>query len=246
MPGTKPFDQKTEQLGGGFSLVVSENHTFGIDALLLADFAQPRSAKWLCDLCSGCGIISVLWAAQNKNRKIDAVEIQEEAVRLLDASVIINGVLNINPVKADLRSLGKEYNDRYDLVACNPPYKKAGTGAVSKKDASLIARHEVFCTLSDIAAVSARILKSGGRLCLCCRPERLADIICTLRWHKIEPKRLRFVQQRVNTKPWLVLIEGKKGGRPNLITDPVLIVEDKDGGYSDEMNAIYNKLNHLQ
>lgn len=242
MPQIGQTGEKIEQLGGGFCAVTSGNHTFGSDAILLANFSTAYSVKKLCDLCAGCGIVSIIWAAGDKERRIDAVEIQAEAIHLIEKAIHINKFSNIRPVMADLKTLGAEFNSSYDLVACNPPYKEAGTGAVSKSAAAMIARHETFCTLSDIVTVSSRILKNGGRLCMCHRPERLADLICLMREAKVESKRLRFVQQRADTKPWLVLIEGKKGAKPGLIMEPPLIVEGSSGGYSAEMRAIYNKL----
>ncbi|CDZ23988.1 methyltransferase small [[Clostridium] cellulosi] len=244
MPQFEPLEEKIEPLGGGFFAVTSKNHTFGTDAILLSDFAAPKAAKRLCDLCSGCGIIAVLWACEGGARQIDAVEIQSDAVRLIEKSAEINGFSNIHPINADLRALDSSYNDCYNLVACNPPYKQAGTGGISRSTSARIARHELACTLGDIIETSSRILKGGGRLCLCHRPERLADIICLMREKGIEPKRLRFVQQRVDTKPWLVLVEGKKGAKPGLLAEPALIVESDDGGYSSEMSAIYNKFQH--
>jgi Predicted O-methyltransferase len=145
-------------------------------------------------------------------------------------------------MQADLRALHGSYTGAYDLAACNPPYKKAGTGAVSREDAARLARHESLCTLGEVVACGARLLKNGGRLCLCHRPERLAELVVLMQQFGIEPKRLRFVQQRADTRPWLILIEGKKGGRPGLCAEPVLIVEDENGGYSREMREIYQKL----
>lgn len=146
---------------------------------------------------------------------------------------------SLNVVNTDLRTLDSSFNSTYDLVACNPPYKKAGSGGVSYDDAERAARHETFCTLEDVVAVGSRILKGGGRLCICHKPERLADLLTLMRTRGVEPKRLRLVQQRVSTKPWLVLAEGKKGAHPGLVIEPTLFVENENGGYSQEMNRIY-------
>ncbi len=86
---------------------------------------------------------------------------------------------------------------------------------------------------------AAYALRFGGSFCLCQRPERLVDVIAALRSHKIEPKRLRFVQQRQSTKPSLFLLEGKKGGKSGLIVEPAFIIENESGGFSDEMKAAY-------
>lgn len=250
MPQTDIESYKLEPLGGNFFAVTSKNHTFGADAILLANFASVRGAKRLCDLCAGCGIVSLLWSAEfekfaNGSEKIaiDAVEIQSEAVKLIRLSAEQNHLPYLHAIEADLRTLDSSYSGGYDLVACNPPYQKSGAGGVSAESSARAARHETFCTLEDVISAGARLLKNGGRLCLCHRPERLTDIMTLMRGYKVEPKRLRLVQQRTSTKPWLALIEGKKCGKPGLAVEPALIVEDASGAYSREMSEIYNKFN---
>jgi tRNA1Val (adenine37-N6)-methyltransferase len=244
MPQSDFEKEKLEPLGGGYYAVTSKSHTFGADAILLADFAEPRSAKRLCDLCAGCGIVSLLWSADGVSRRIDAIEIQSEAVRLIKSAALKNSLAGITAIEADLRTLDASFSGAFDLVACNPPYKKSGTGAMSIDRADRAARHETLCTLEDVVSAGFRLLRGGGRLCLCHRPERLADLITLMCAYKVEPKRLRFVQQRADTKPWLVLVEGKKCSKPGILAEPAFIVEDKNGGYSREMSEIYNKFNH--
>jgi len=70
-------------------------------------------------------------------------------------------------------------------------------------------------------------------------PERLVDVVGAMRSHNIEPKRIRFVQKRHDTAPWLFLIEGKRGAAPFLTIDPPLILYSDGGEYSSEMKKIY-------
>ena len=96
----------------------------------------------------------------------------------------------------------------------------------------------VLCVCEDVVKAAAYLLKFGGRLCICHRPERLADIICDMRAHGIEPKIYREVIQREGEQPWLVLVEGRLGGNKGMTVLPPLYVE-KDGLLSDEMMDIY-------
>lgn len=236
-------DIKYEPLGSGYFAVTSKDCTFCADSILLADFADRKTASNLCDLCAGCGIVSLLWSADGSRRKTLAVEIQESAADLINKAVLYNKLSNITIVNDDLKNLDKEYNGKFDLVACNPPYKKEGTGAKSTNAASLTARHEVSCRLEDIIKTGARLLNNGGRFSLCHRPERICDIMSLMREYKLEPKRMRLVAMRASKEPWLVLIEGKKSAKPGLIVEPLLIAEDKNGNYTEEMSSIYNKFN---
>ena len=70
---------------------------------------------------------------------------------------------------------------------------------------------------------------------MCHLPERLVDVLATMRSHSIEPKRIRFVQQRIDSPPWLVLVEGKRGAKPFISVEAPIIIE------SGDTRAMYNK-----
>ncbi len=231
-----------EPLGNGIRVIVSDDHGFGTDTVLLANFSKPKAGDNACELGTGCGAIPLIWSRDNVPKAVTAVDIQEEACRLLRKSIVLNGLEErINVINSDLMDLrGKVPLSSFDLVVCNPPYKAAGTGIVNPADAHRIARHEGGCTMDDIIRVAAGLLTFSGRFCMCQRPERLSDMICSMRAHGIEPKRLRFVQQRSSKPPKLFLIEGRRGGRPNgLVTEPVLLIENDNGSLSEEMINIY-------
>ncbi|MDR0903381.1 MAG: methyltransferase [Ruminococcus sp.] len=206
----------TEALGGGLEIFISKNHRFGTDALLLAQFAAPRRIDNVIDLGTGCGIIPFILLRDFGVSAVTAVDINAEAIELLKLSVKANNIGTIIPINADLRNLSSDYNSKFDVVTCNPPYKAVGTGIVNTDAAKLSARHEVSCTQEDVCKASYKLLKSGGRLCMINRTERLADVICAMRKNRIEPKRLRMIAKDENTKPVLFLIEGKKDGKPFL------------------------------
>ena len=227
-------------LGAGIRLYVSPDHRFGTDAILLADFAAPKKADAACDLGTGCGIIPLLWCRTDAPSAVTAMDIQPEAVRLLTRSVALNGLEDrVRPVLADLRDKRPQENGSYSLVTMNPPYKTVTGGVPSPSEPRRIARHEVFCTVYDAAECAARLLKNGGRFCLCHRPERLCDALDAMRRNGIEPKRLRVVCQRVGRAPVLVLIEGKKGARPGMTVEVPFYIEDAVGRISPEMEEIY-------
>ena len=229
--------EKQEDLGGGIRAVVSETYTFGADAVLLADFSRPPASGRLCDLGTGCGIIPLLWRRNGAENEIDAFEIEPGAADIARRAMALNG-LTVAVHRRDFRRIGPEYHGRFRLVTCNPPYTPAGAGTVSVSGASRVARHETACTLADVTAAAARLLLPGGRLCLCMRPDRLYEMLALMHASGLEPKRLRLVQQDAGSRPWLVMAEGRKGGRPGLLAEPVLLVRD-GGNFSAEMRRIY-------
>jgi len=235
-------NEKTEPLGKGIKIIVSDEHKFWTDTVLLANFASPKKNDNVCDLGSGCGAMPLIWAREPYPKNITAVEIQEYACDMLKRSIALNSLEErITVVNSDLRELkGKVKTGSFDLVVCNPPYKAEGTGIKNSDAAHIIARHESMCTMDDIAKAAAQLLNFSGRLCMCQRPERLSDVLCCMRENGIEPKRLRFVQQRPAKAPKLFLVEGRRGGKPGgLIVEPVLFIEGENGDFSEEMINIY-------
>ena len=236
------FIYNRERVGGDVSICVTGLHTFGIDSFLLSDFAAPRKKDVACDLCSGCGIVPLLWFRDRGRApgRAFAVDVQEQAVAQMKLSVEWSGLgEGLVPLHADLCGLtALPGYSTVDLVTCNPPYKARGTGLLSAEEGVRIARHETLCSLDEVCACAARLLRFGGRFCLCQLPERLVDVLGAMRANKIEPKRLRFVQQRADSAPWLLLVEGKRGAKPFLTIDPPLILRE-NGGVSEEMQRIY-------
>ncbi len=163
-----------------------------------------------------------------------------QAIDQFEQTVRDSSLENVHPVLADIKAIDSTVPlGRCDLVTCNPPYKAAGAGIISDTDAEKAARHETMCTIDDICAASARLLRYGGRLCLCNRPERLADMICAMRAADIEPKRLRFVAKNGRTPPWLVLLEGRRGGKPSMNGESTLYMTSD--GISPELRMIYGQ-----
>ena len=93
--------------------------------------------------------------------------------------------------------------------------------------------------MPDVCAAAGLLLKDGGRLCVCQRPERLADVLCAMRGARIEPKRLQFVMARPEKAPWLVLVEGQKNRAPGLRVPAPLVTARADSRPSAAMLEIY-------
>ena len=128
---------------------------------------------------------------------------------------------------------------RFDVVTCNPPYMIGGHGIVNPADAKAIARHEVLCTLDDVAREAAAVLVPGGRLYMVHRPFRLAELMTTMSRHGLEPKRLRMVHPQVDREPNLALIACVRGGKSGLTVEKPLILADESGETTAEVKELY-------
>ena len=238
--------ERWEPLSKEISVIVSPQHTFNTDTLLLAWFAAPRRKDRCADLGTGCGTIPLVWHSRFQPAHVYAVELQEDAASQAVRSVQAQGLADcITVLQRDLRELARKNNalplGSLDVVACNPPYQEAGTGIGNRDGGRRIARHGETCTMEDVCQTAGALLQYGGRFCLCQRPQQMVGAMAAMRGAGIEPKRLRLVQQRPGKAPSLFLLEGKKGAKPGLVVEPVLLVEGEGGGFSQEMQEMYGE-----
>lgn len=227
---------------GRIKMYVSQDHRFGTDAFLLAKYANVHRGNIVCDLCTGCGIIPLILCKNEPPAKIYAVDIQEEAIDLLEKTVSENNLCGtISPVLCDLKQLTQDKIpfECADIVTVNPPYMTGGSGAERLSKAQAIARHELLCNINDVCKAAARVLKYGGLLKMCQRPERLCDVICAMRESGIEPKSVTFVHKTVRDKPWLFLISGKRGASSGMIIERPMILQNEDLSYTEDYTRLY-------
>ncbi len=207
------------EVAGDTRVMVDDVHRFGEDALLLSDFAAPKSGERVCDLGTGCGAIALRMCTNASPAAVHGIDIDPAAIALAtQAAGAFDGVPTPTFAVGDWSdpiSLGDAGS--YDLVVCNPPYFPPASGGVSADEARRRARHEQADTLTAVCTAAARLLRFGGRFCLCHRPERLAAVLAALTAAGLEPKRLCPVRHRADKAPWLLLIEAKRGGKAGLV-----------------------------
>ena len=229
----------------GLKIIQNKNgFCFGIDAVLLSDFAKIISKdSTIVDLGAGTGIISIQLSGKTQASKIIGIEKQKEVSDMARRSVQLNKLENVIEImNMDLRQIDNIIEaGSIDYVVTNPPYQKKDTGILSENEEEKISRHEIKCNIADICYISAKILKNNGTIYMVHRPERLVDIIFEMRKFNLEPKKIRFVQPSINKKPNLVLISGTKNAKPFLNIQEPIIVYNKDGSYTEQILNIYSK-----
>jgi len=216
----------------------------GTDSFLLSSLPRLKPGLRVCDLGSGTGLLGLLLLQRQPQLTITGIEIQAEAVRLAEKATKENGLEDRLTFRhLDLRDARSAFpTGSFDLVISNPPYYAPHSGRTAAQDAIRTARSEVDCTLADVVQAASYLLRWGGSLCLVHKPERLTDLLCTLRSVALEPKRLRFACKAAEAAPSLVLIEACRGGKPGLTVEAPLILQKPDGSPSAEVNAIYFRL----
>ena len=221
-----------------------EGFCFGIDSVLLSDFAKKiKKDAIVMDLGTGTGIIPILLCGKTELKKVVGVEIQEQVYEMAKRSILLNNLENkFEIINENILNLNKIYEkNSFDVIVTNPPYKKKDTGILNENSKKVISRHEITASLEDFISISKDLLKDKGEFYMVHRPERLVDIITLMKRYNIEPKLLRFVYSNKNSEPNLVLVKGIKNAKTFLKIERNLYIYDDNGDYTEEINRIYNR-----
>ena len=195
-----------------------ELYRFTSDAILLSKFCKVKSNDVVADFCSGSGVVGFNLYGLNKE-KIKSVTFFEMQKPLFDLSVKSIEHNNLSDkffaVNTEVQKIDAKYNGVFSLIVCNPPYMAKGCGFFEENEAIAVCRTELKLSLSELVLSISKALKFGGRINMVHRADRLSDVIFELKKHNIEPKRLQLVSGG-NKEPYLLLIEGVKGGKSGI------------------------------
>ena len=229
------------QFAGLKIIQAKEGFRFGMDAVLLADFANVKPGDSVLDLGTGTGILPLLIWGRKKNKHTEAVEILPRMADMAKRSVTLNGLQDtISVINGDFTKQGIISRQKFDYAVSNPPYVRQGTGALGESKDMMSARHEVHCTLQDVVKASAVALRFGGKAAYVLHSRRSLELLSLMKENLLEPKRIRMVQSYVDSSPHLMLAEGMKNGKEGLQWMPALILYEKDGNYTAELKRIYH------
>lgn len=229
------------QRGGLRILQRPDAFRFGTDSVLLAHFAAPRPGDRVADLGTGTGVLCLLMSDMQPTAAFDGVEVQPEMADMARRSVAMNRLEErIRIHEMDMRQAAARLGyGGHTLAVCNPPYGRPGRALESSRAAVNRARHLGGLGLEEIAQSGAALLKNGGRMALVYPSAGLLDLMTALRAARLEPKRVRLVQDRPGAAPKLALLDAVKGAGSQLHWLPPLVLREESGGWSAERNRIY-------
>lgn len=236
---------RADETGFGDIVIYQDPSQFcyGVDAVLLADFAakHAKNSSRIMDLGTGTGIVPLILSYKTKAKYIAGIEIQSEVFEIakknIEANKLEGRVEFFLGNVADFQA--NEMSESFDIVTCNPPYFRENCCIVNDFDAKTIARHEVAGKLEDFLMLAKGLLKDKGHLCLVHRPDRLVDIFELCRKLKLEPKEMQLVSGKPGSVPNIVLIHCVKNGNRELKLLKPIYVHKEDGSYSDDVLKKY-------
>ena len=221
----------------------AEHFRLSTDCVLLADFVNLSGVRRGIDLGCASGAIGLLLLSRSPRLHMTGLELLPQAAALAGETMAVHGLsARSRIVTGYIRQHRQLFpSGSVDLVVANPPYFPLGSGAVSPDEGRAAARGAVSCTLEDVCTAAAFLCRTGGSFALVHKPERLSEALCCMSRHGLEPKRLRLVCHRAELAPNLVLIEGRRGGKPGMKIEPLLVLRNADGSETDEVKRIYHR-----
>ena len=238
----KDEDRVDDLQSNGYQIIQKKDgFCFGMDAVLLSGFAAVKPGEKAIDLGTGTGIIPILLEAKYEGEHYTGLEIQDEVAEMAARSVALNHLEErVSIVKGDIKEASRLFGAAsFDVVTSNPPYMNDAHGLKNPDLPKAIARHEVLCTLDDVAREAAKLLRPGGRFYMVHRPHRLIEIITALTKYKLEPKRMKMVHPFVDKEANMVLIEAVRGGKSMIKVEAPIVVYREPGVYTQEIYDIY-------
>jgi len=107
-----------------------EMFNYSVDTIMLGNFVTlNNNVKKILEIGTNNGALSIFVSARKEKIKIDAIEIQEQAIKLAKENIKHNNFEDkINLINEDFnifyKELAKNNIRKYDLIICNPPFYK--------------------------------------------------------------------------------------------------------------------------
>ena len=244
MSYTTQQDETVEdlQLNGLRLIQKKDAFRFGMDSVLLADFADIRSSDTAADLGTGNGALIFLLYGRGKGNRFYAIDIQQKAAELASRNAELNGISDkVSVICADVKDAPLYIEPcSVDAAVCNPPYGRPYASLASPSETKALARSQGKETLDNLLTGAFRILKGKGKLFMVYPAPQMLFLMEQLHVYHLEPKRFRLVYPYATKPANLVLVEAVKDARPTLHPMPPLIIYEEDGSLTNELKSVYH------
>ena len=146
----------------------------GTDGVLLGAWCPLEGTRRVLDVGTGCGVIALMVAQRNPSAKIDAIDIDHDAIE--EAKLNFEN----SPWSERLTAIDGDFNGidvetHYDLIVSNPPYFT--NGILPTGDARTTARHTGSLSYRQLIEGASRLLTSEGSLALITPTDAEQEII---------------------------------------------------------------------
>ncbi len=230
------------QLKGMKLLQKKKGFRFGMDSVLLADFADIQWQDRVADFGTGSCILPLLLIGRNKGKSFFCFEIQETIAEMAERTV------RMNHLQERIRIIRGNAEEAYkiippcslDAVICNPPYGIPGATLPSPVSTRSISRSQSEDILSGFFKSAFRILKGKGKFFMVYPVSQMLHVMKLLQQSHLEPKHFQLVYPYEDKPANLFLVEAVKDAKPTLHPMPPLIVYTADGHLTNRLESVYH------
>ncbi len=235
----KANEELTDLALSGLRIIQSTSDwRFGMDSVLLADFAVPGEGDRVIDLGAGDGALLLLLAGRAAGISGLGIEKRPEAAERAQRSIRVNGLEDrLRVVCADWADTAQYAREAaYSLAVANPPYY------ASRQDGMKYVQERVMDERQweTLFSAAAYALKRHGRAVLVCPGSETDRALAVMLRKGFALRRMRCVYTKPGREAKLVLIEGcrdgKQGGAHML---PPLEIWTDEG--KTELKCIYHE-----
>lgn len=216
---------------------IDDSHSamkIGTDGVLLGAWADVAGDSHILDAGTGTGLIALMVAQRNCRAKVSAIDIVEESAVEARANADKSPWgERVEVGCADLRSY-RPQQQFYHIVS-NPPFF---VDSIPSPDAvRAMARHTTTLDYADIVSAAEELLCAGGRLSI------VLPFECGARFRRVAFERLWLSRQttvitREGDIPKRLLMEFVKSDKPLMPRCDTLLIQLKDGEYTEEYRAL--------
>jgi tRNA1Val (adenine37-N6)-methyltransferase len=232
-------DETLDSWGKGFIQVIQNKtgYRFSIDALILFEFIRVKERSRILDLGTGSGILALLLAKTYPRSRITALELSPELLDLARRNILLNELQeHIALIQGDLCQLPCFLKkNQFSVIVSNPPYRPLHSGRINPDLQKAMARHEIRASLPNLLQAVAHGLTAKGKWFVIYPAWRMVSLLSLARAHHLEPKTIQLVHSFPGKEAEWVLMEAVYQGREELKILPPLIVYQKPGVYSSQL-----------
>lgn len=203
----------------------------GMDSLLLGIWVETKDSKFILDIGTGSGILSLMAASKSKS-KVEAIELDHDSVEEANENFQSSPFHNrISVIENDFILFSENGTPTYDLVISNPPFFVNDYRSENKKKTQ--ARHSDSLNFRQLIDGVKKVLLPRGKFCLVLPYEesRLFLDLATKMGFKLQKQQLiipvrGFEPNRINMQLGF--------GEPEMLITDKLVIREEDRNFTEE------------
>ncbi|MCM1369759.1 MAG: methyltransferase [Candidatus Amulumruptor caecigallinarius] len=210
---------------------LSSSMKVGVDAVLLASWADIRQCRKVLDVGTGCGVIALICAQRCPDVHVDAIDVHIPSVG--EAQLNFNN----SPWGGRLDAFVADFNSfsgsGYDLIISNPPF--FNSGIINPSGERMIARHQDSLSPTSLLSGGKRLLNPGGSIAMIFPADQLDTVVDEAGGHGFFLGRYMKIRGNPNAKVKRVLTQFYAGEDAELIDEgetQILEIMDNEGNYT--------------